>query len=819
MRDTEALGAGDPGALDALWRHATDAGAAIALTEAYRRWGWMAASLDPLGRAVQPVVEELDPARYGLPTDAADPLKRAYCGAIGWEFGHVQDAVRRRWLGEQAELPWSLQTADRRAALSLISDAELFEATLDRRLPGAKTFGLSGAEGFLVLLKAVMTRAGETRVVIGGMHRGRLTQMALVFGKPLAQVIAEAAGAPALPETLGVSADSPYHVGWDGTITLAERDISVWIAPHPSHLSVVAPMAQGVARAERGDALSLSLHTDAAFAGQGVNAEMLQLSGLAPYDVGGTIHLILNNQIGFTTGAEEARSARTAADMAKLIEAPILHVNGDDPDAVLRVAEVACAYRRTFGTDIVVELLAVRRKGHNEIDQPRFTQPSMYQAIDVLPPLSERFASSVGVAPETATLREALDAAFEAARDWRPNGMPPTDGLSGDVEARMLAPVDTGVDLDTLSELARALTELPTHITPHPKVAAFLESRRSMIANGSVDWATAEALALASLLAEGHPVRLSGQDSVRGAFTQRHFNVWCQETALNHCVFDGLKGTLEVFNTPLTENAVLAFEYGHSLRAPGLTIWEAQFGDFLNVAQTVFDQFIACGEDRWLFDSNLVMLLPHGLDGGGPDHATAHPERLLSACARGNLRVVNASTPANYFHALRRQAISGLRKPLVVLAPKALLRHKGCISPLTDLGPTSGFRTVIGAAREGGRRVVLSSGKLAVLLRTAAEAASIKDIALARLEQYYPLDGASLAAFLTHHPDAELVWAQEEPENMGAFQWLDRRLEEIAGRRWRLISRPAAPSAATGVKAWEDAALRRVIQRALDLEE
>jgi 2-oxoglutarate dehydrogenase E1 component len=766
-------------------------------------------------------VAELDPGLYGLIEADAAPFRATYCGTLGWEFGHVQDRARYAWLAWQAEAPHRRSGDERRAALDLIARAELFERTLDRRLPGAKTFGLSGAESFLVLLRRVMARGvhgGARKIVVGGMHRGRLTQMALVFGKPLPQVVAEAQGLPSVPEGSG-SSDSPYHLGWQDTVEIEGRQVRIWVAPHPSHLSIVGPVALGRARAlgDRGQTvLPLVLHTDAAFAGQGVNAEMMQLSGLAPFEVGGAIHLVLNNQLGFTTGVDEARTARTCADIAKLVEAPILHVNGDDPDAAMRAAEVAVAYRARFGADIVVDLIACRRKGHNEIDQPRFTQPGMYRRIDALAPLSAGYGARIGAEPAPDAFRAELDAAFEAAKGWRPNLRRMPEGVAHDIVERLLEPVDTGVSEERLRELGRRITALPAGIEPHPKVADFLADRRADIEAGeNIDWATAEALALASLLDEGVPVRLGGQDSVRGAFTQRHLTVHCQRTGRRHSVLSDL-GVATIFNTPLTENAVLGFEYGYSLGEPdGLTVWEAQFGDFINVAQPVFDQFVICGEDRWHFESSLVLLLPHGLDGGGPDHATAHPERMLAACANGNMRLVNLSTPANYFHALRRQVLSPLPKPLVVLAPKALLRHPRCVSPLAELADS--FRPVIAEDRPA-RRVVLSTGKLAVLLEAAREQGGHHDVALIRLEQLYPLDEAALARALAPHADAELVWAQEEPENMGYFCWLDRRLEAIAGRRWRLVTRPASPSAASGPKKWDDAHLKAVIVAALEGE-
>ena len=810
MRNTEFLGAGDPGALEALFEGATRGGARRALAEAYRRWGWMAAQLDPLGLSAPSRVPDLDPAMYGLLPGEEAALEQAYCGTIGWEIGHIQDTARRDWLALQAESAW--EPADRQSALDVIAQGELFEAMCDRRMPGAKTFGLSGSEGYLVLVAEVLRaadRSGIRRVVAGGMHRGRLTQMALLYGKPLARVVAEAQEVPEFPEEFGASSDSPYHLGWTGTSPFGPE---IWVSPHPSHLSVVAPVAMGRARAEQdqgGNILPLALHTDAAFAGQGVNAEVLQLSELDAFKVGGTLHLILNNQIGFTTNAAEARTARTCADMAKLIEAPILHVNGEDPDALMRAAQVAVAYRQTFGGDIVIDCIAYRRKGHNEIDQPRFTQPDMYTAIDRMSPLSERYGEAAGLSPRIDDFRSALDTAFEAAKTWRPNAPTRPQGISTGIIDDMLAPVETGVAVDRLRSIGIRLTELPAGIVPHPKVDQFLDARRSAIeSGGGIDWATAEALAIGTLADQGVSVRLGGQDSSRGAFTQRHLTLHCGESFARHGIFDGFETRPQVHDTPLTENAVLGFEYGYTLgRRDALTIWEAQFGDFLNVCQSMFDQFIMCGEDRWLFESNLVMLLPHGLDGGGPDHATAHPERLLAACAKGNIQVVNLSTPANLFHALRRQVLAQWRKPLVVLAPKALLRHPGAKSKLSDL--SGSFQPVIATHRKA-KRVILSTGKLAVLLEQAEP-----DAALIRLEQLYPLPEQALRDALAPYPEAELVWAQEEPENMGYFQWLDRKLEAITGRPWRLVTRPASPAASSGPKKWDDRALKAVISEAI----
>jgi 2-oxoglutarate dehydrogenase E1 component len=825
MRDDEAFGAGDPGALEVLFGARTEAGALLGLAEAFRRSGWRAARLDPLGLTPPEAPEELEPSLYGLIPADAESLRAAYCGSIGWEIGHVQDRARRDWLAARAEEPWKPSAADRATALDLIARGEHLEAILARRMPGTKTFGLAGAEGYLVLTDAVIREGvalGARHVFAGGMHRGRFTQMGLNFGKPLARLVAEAQGAPEIPRETGAASDVPYHLGFEGTVRIGGHEVAMWVSPHPSHLSVVGPVMQGRARAVAdregvGAVLPVIYHTDAAIAGQGINAEVFQLSGLAPFHIGGTIHLILNNQIGFTTEMREARTARSCSDIAKLVEAPVLHVNGDDPDALIRAGQVAADYRAAFGADIVVDMLCYRRKGHNEIDEPRFTQPTAYQVIDAMAPLAGRYAARIGRQADTSAFVADLDRAFAAARHWTPNGPETPRGLAPDIEARLCDPVATGVALDDLRRLGRHLTTPPDGMALHPKVTRFLEARAAAIEGGEgIDWATAEALALASLADRGTPVRLGGQDTVRGAFTQRHLALHDQRTGVRHMVLDGLAAQAEVYNAALIEHAILAFEYGLSTATPDrLTVWEAQFGDFLNVCQPVFDQVVTCAEDRWLFQSGLTILLPHGLDGGGPDHATARPDRLLMTCAKGNIRLVNASTPANYFHALRRQIVGPHRKPLVVLSPKALLRHPACVSRLDEMGLGTTFQAVIGEVVKKARRVVICTGKLYHYLNVARRERGIEDIALVRLEQLYPLDDAALAVALRPYKKTELVWAQEEPENMGYFAWLDRRLERIAGRRLGLVSRSAMATPATGPKKWNDAEFAAVIDGAL----
>jgi len=851
----EFAGAGDPGALEALFGARRGFASALspaeaALVQAYRDRGFLRSRLDPLGLAPIPTVPELDPARYGLdPAKARSlvkELERVYCGSIGWEFAHIHDTAKRQWLELQAEQGALPGTAERQWMLALLTRAHTFERVLAQRLPTARLFGLGGAESFIALIEVLLTESvplGLEEVVIGGMHRGRFNLLANVCGKPLGALLAEIQGKPPVPEGLGVSSDVPYHLGYSGEREITGRNIRFSVSPHPSRLQLVPIISQGRARAKqraRGvpegqrAVLPLLLHTDASFAGQGLVAEMFQLSRLAPYDLGGTIHVVINNQIGFTTLPEEGRSARHPTDIAKLVEAPVLHVNGDDPDAVYQVAIVAAHWRATFASDIVIDLVCYRRPGHNEFDEPRFTQPLMYRAIDARPPVNEIYAARLEaegidtslMAAEADTMSERIAAGLAAAKSYSVNRADWFEGAWKGFRAgstvEMLDSPETGVPLDELRRLGRLLTEVPAGFSLDPKVARFLEERRHTIETGEgISWATGEALALASLLAEGTPVRFSGQDSVRGAFTQRHWELHDQTTGARHLVFAPAAedpSYVEIHNTPLIEHAVLCFEYGVSLADPRrLVVWEAQFGEFLNIAQPVFDQCIACSEDRWLRSTGLVILLPHGLDGGGPDHSTGRPERLLAACAGANLIVANVSTPANFFHLLRRQMHWPFRKPLVVLTPKALLRHKACVSALADFGRGTAFRTVIPDDMvKRPKRVVLCTGKVYYeLLQARGERGLDRKVALVRLEQLWPFPTDAVAAALKPYRTAELVWCEEEPENMGYFRHLAPHLEQAAGRPFRRAGRPASATPAVGVKAWLEAQARALVADAL----
>ena len=861
-------GVGDPGALEAIaaaaggepvpalrMRPASASFGGVgemALTEAYRARGFLAARLDPLGLSPPPAVPELAPAQYGLDPASVRPLierlERIWCGPIGWEVGHIHDTQLRRWLEQQAEAASIAEAPDdgaRVAMLALLVRAEAFEAGLNQRLPGGKHFGVGGAETFLVALDTLIgesARLGVDEVVVGGMHRGRFAMLATVLGKPLTALVAEIMGKPAVPEGLACSSDVSYHLGYSGDLEIAGRRVHVSVSPHPSHLQLAPIITQGRARAKqaargaegRGRVLPLLLHTDASFSGQGLVAEMLQLSRLAPFDLGGTIHVVIDNQVGFTTRPDEGRSARSSVDIARLVEAPVIHVNGDEPEAVWRAALVAANWRSTFERDVILRIVCYRRPGHNEIDEPRFTQPVMYQTIDARPPIDALYGAAlaadglgagVRVAEKTA-MTTALRSAFEQAKGWKVNDPDWFEGAwrglgPGSVDD-MLAFVPTGLSRERLEAIADAITTLPAGLAADPKVARFHAERRRSIETGEgINWATAEALALASLLADGTSVRLGGQDSVRGAFTQRHLEVHDQAGGGRHMVLAPAAAggaVAEIHNTPLIEHAVLCYEYGLSLADPGrLVVWEAQFGEFLSYAQAVFDQCIACGEDRWLRASGLVVLLPHGLDGGGPDHSTGRPERLLAACAGANLQVVNASTPASFFHALRRQMARPFRKPLVVLTPKALLRHKAAVSAIGDLAEGTGFRPVIpdAAVTRGARRVILCTGKVYYELAQARAERGLGDrVALVRLEQLYPFPAAEIAAALAPHPRAELIWCEEEPENMGYFTWADRRLEKAAGRTFARVGRPAVATPAVGVKYWHEAEIKAYLAAA-----
>jgi 2-oxoglutarate dehydrogenase E1 component len=857
---------------------ALDSVRAVALIRGYRVRGHLIADLDPLGLTQRQSHPDLDPATYGFGADdydrpifindllgfrtaslrqILDALKATYCGKVGVEYMHMQELEERRWIQGRIEVPRNqteFTPEGKRAILERLTAAEQLERFLDRRYTGTKRFGLEGSESLIPALEQVIKRGGQLgmqELVIGMPHRGRLNVLTNVMGKPFAALFSEFQGNPANPEDVQGSGDVKYHLGTSTDREIGEVKMHLSLTANPSHLEAVNPVVLGKVRAKQrqrgGDTardavVGLLMHGDAAFAGQGLVAESLDLSELRGYRTGGTIHVIVNNQIGFTTSPAYARSSPYPSDVAKGNQAPIFHVNGDDAEAVVHVSRIATEFRQRFKKDVVLDIFCYRRHGHNEADEPAFTQPLMYRAIASHPTTREIYAqrlASEGLvsAEEAEKIRSdflaQLEREFEAAKSYRPNK---ADWLEGAWSGLTVASGDdrrgeTAVPVELLREIGSALTRVPEGFHLNPKIARQLDQKRQSLERGEgIDWATAEALAIGSLCAEGTFVRLSGQDSGRGTFSQRHAVLVDQETEdrfvpLNH-VRDGQAG-FEILDSPLSEAAVLGFEYGYSLAEPhALIMWEAQFGDFANGAQVIIDQFIASGEAKWLRMSGLVLLLPHGYEGQGPEHSSARLERYLQLCGEDNLQVCDLTTAANYFHVLRRQVRRNFRKPLVLMTPKSLLRAPEVASPLSEMGPGTSFHRLIHeidtiAPPEKVRRVVLCSGKIYFDLLKARRERKIDDIAILRLEQIYPFPAQTFAQMMAPYRSAELVWCQEEPENMGAWSFIDRRLEralaasDIKAKRARFVGRPEAAATATGLLRRHNAEQARVVAAAL----
>ncbi|MBP0496288.1 2-oxoglutarate dehydrogenase E1 component [Roseomonas indoligenes] len=828
----------DPASVEPGWRVLFQVLAEVGVPAADGTSGQQAALRDAALRDRGHLIAALDPlAPPAEPVDARlEPLRAAYAGTLTAESAHIDDDARRKWLRAAVErgdgLPEPAQPLD---ILRGLVAAEEFEGFLGRRFPTKKRFGAEGAEALIPLLTRVLERAAESgvkRAVIGTMHRGRLSIMTNVLGRSPTRLMAEIKNAHPFPADTPRAGDVPYHLGHDTVLTFGERSIRVTLLANPSHLEAVDPLVLGRARAaqealgEEGKArvLPIVIHTDAAVIGQGVVAECIQLAGPAGYSTGGTVHLVVNNGIGFTTEAHEARTSRHCTGGWKAVDSAILHVNGDDPAAVCRAADIAVAWRHAQGCDAVVDLVCYRRNGHNEIDEPGFTQPQLYARIAEHTPVTRRYASALvrqGVTDEAAVdamveaCRARLQAAYEDAAGFRLNesGYPPRPAPRGP---------ETGVEGEVLSRIAATLAEPPGGAALHPRMGRILRQRA--IEEGGIAWPTAEALAFGSLVLEGVPVRLSGQDVARGAFSHRHFALLDSATGERHIGLDRLspgQARFQVHNSPLSEYAVLGFEYGYSLERPeALVIWEAQFGDFANGAQIVIDQFLAAAEEKWCDPSRLVVLLPHGLEGQGPEHSSARIERFLQLAARDNMRIANPSTPANYFHLLREQALGLHDRPLVVIAPKRLLRLPAAVSPLADFLPGSAFRPVVATVPVGPvHTVLLCSGKIAYDLEERAGRGA-EGVAVLRLERLYPLPAEELTALLRRWPGARITWVQEEPENMGAWTWIDRRLEALATAaglsepRPGLVARPESPSPAGSFHGDHDADQAAIVERA-----
>ncbi len=856
---------------------ALDSIRALMLIRSYRVRGHLEANLDPLGLAPQDPHPELDPATYGFSeTDMDRPiyihgvlglesatlheilqvLRRDYCGTIGLEFMHLQDPDQKAWIQKRMEgvLQHSrLKKEDRVTILERLTAAEAFEQFLDRKYTGTKRFGLEGGESALPALETILRQAamlGVREVVIGMAHRGRLNVLANLLQKPLEAIFHEFRGGASTPDEIGGSGDVKYHLGTSTDREIGGQKMHLSLVPNPSHLEAVDPVVVGKVRSsqdQRGDSercqvMGLLIHGDAAFAAQGVVAETLQFTDLEGYTTGGVIHLIINNQIGFTTNPMAARSSPYPSDIAKGIQAPIVHVNGDDPEAVVQAAAFAVEYRQIFKRDVIIDLFCYRRHGHNEGDEPAFTQPLMYKKIKKQPTTREVYTKRLidegaithaDAAALVAEWQERLERGFAAAASYKPNQADWLEGAWLGLKAASSdhwQPPETGVELGTLREVGRALTAVPDGFTINRKIARQLKTKAEMFSAGTgIDWATGEALAFGTLLIEGFRVRLSGEDSNRGTFSQRHASWIDQETEeayvpLNH-IREG-QARFEVIDSPLSEFGVLGFEYGYSIDEPrALVLWEAQFGDFSNGAQVIIDQFVAAGESKWLRMSGLVMLLPHGYEGQGPEHSSARLERFLELCAEDNMQVVNCSTPASYFHVLRRQLYRKFRKPLVILTPKSLLRHKRAVSKLEDFGPDTRFRRVMECERpcepQQAKQVVLCSGKVFYDLVEEHEKRGTGDVQILRVEQLYPFPAADLTELLRPYSHCRLIWCQEEPANMGAWSFVADRIAGLAAElgfadpRPRYAGRAPAASPASGLLKRHQEEQARLLDEAL----
>ncbi len=861
---------------------------AIQLVRAYRVMGHLEADLDPLKLSAKQPHPQLDPAFYGFhaedldrpifidgvlglesatPRRIVDILKRTYCGRIGYEFMHISDPEQKDWLQRRIEGPdkeISFTPEGKRAILNKLIESEGFEKFSGARFVGTKRFGLDGAEATVPALEQIIKRGGQLgvkEIVLGMSHRGRLNVLANVMSKPYRQIFHEFQGGAAKPADVEGSGDVKYHLGASSDREFDNNKVHLSLTANPSHLEAEDSVVLGKARAKqsqlgdkttRASVMPLLLHGDAAFAGQGVVAECFAMSGTKGFRTGGTIHFIVNNQIGFTTAPIYSRSSPYPSDVALMVQAPIFHVNGDDPEAVVHCARIATEFRQLFHKDVVIDMFCYRRFGHNETDEPAFTQPLMYRKIKDHPTTLELYAAKLvqeGTLTEAdvramiAAFNKRLDEEFEASKAHKPNR---ADWLDGRWAGFAMAPQgdrrgETAVPLDVLKSVGQALTTVPEGFHLHRTIARQLQAKAEMIKTGEgIDWATGEALAFGTLLKEGVPVRLSGQDSSRGTFSQRHSVLVDQEneeryTPLNH-VGEG-QAEYEVIDTLLSEEAVLGFEYGYSSAEPrALVLWEAQFGDFANGAQVVIDQFIASGEMKWLRMNGLVMLLPHGYEGQGPEHSSARLERYLQLCAQDNIQVCCPTTPANYFHVLRRQVHRPFRKPLILMTPKSLLRNKKCTSFLADMVPGASFHRVLRDQAEcvpGAttiqlvddheiKRVVLCTGKVYFDLMEAREKLNENRIQLIRIEQLYPFPENVLALELNRFPKADLVWCQEEPKNQGAWTFIAPRIADTVAQLGgshgpRYVGRPEYASTAAGLMSQHNAELQAFLNEALTL--
>ena len=872
---------------EAVKRAVLDSIRALMIIRAHRIRGHLSADLDPLKLQATGQHLELQPKSYGFEEadmdrpifidnvlglqfasmrQIIDILKRTYCSTFALQYMHISDPEQSSWLKERIEgrdKEITFTREGRKAILNKMVEAEGFEKFLHVKYTGTKRFGLDGGESLIPALEQIIKRGGALGVrdiVIGMPHRGRLSVLANVMQKPYRAIFNEFQGGSFKPEDVDGSGDVKYHLGASSDRDFDGNNVHLSLTANPSHLEAVNPVVIGKVRAKQdqiGDAdrtqvLPLLLHGDAAFAGQGVVAECFGLSGLVGHRTGGTIHVVVNNQIGFTTAPHFSRSSPYPTDIALMVEAPIFHVNGDDPEAVVHAAKVATEFRQKFQKDVVIDIFCYRRFGHNEGDEPMFTNPLMYNQIKrqktTLSLYTERLVKD-GLIPEgevedmKAAFQAKMSEEFEAGKEYKPNKADWLDGRWSHLDRRgeEYQRGETSISTQTLADIGTALSRAPDGFPLHKTVARMLETKKKMFAAGEgFDWATGEALAFGSLLCEGFPVRLSGQDCTRGTFSQRHSGLINQDTEerfypLNH-IRTGQK-RYDVIDSMLSEYAVLGFEYGYSLAEPNaLTLWEAQFGDFANGAQIMFDQFISSGESKWLRMSGLVVLLPHGFEGQGPEHSSARLERFLQMCGQDNWIIANCTTPANYFHILRRQLHRNFRKPLILMTPKSLLRHKLAVSKAEEFTTGSSFHRVLWDDAEASssahklkpdakiKRVVMCSGKVYYDLLEERNARSLDDIYLMRFEQFYPFPAISAMKELQRFENAEMIWCQEEPKNQGGWSFMEPNLEWVLERmkakhnRLRYVGRSASASPATGLAAQHKFQQAALIDEALTIE-
>ncbi len=839
---------------------------ALQLIHAYRVRGHLRAKLDPLGQddPTRRSHSELDPINYGFTKDdytkeiylggtlgyqsatlnqILNVLEQTYCQTIGVEFMHIQYPEQKAWVQTRMEKMQGkphVSAADKKEILKDLIEVEAFEEFLQTKYPGMKRFSIQGGDAMVPALQSALhtaSRLGVEEIVIGMPHRGRMNVLTNIMKKPYLEMLSLFHGNMDFPESVNSSGDVKYHIGVSSDRQMpGGKSLHLSLTANPSHLEAVNPVVCGKVRAkldQRGDkkekrsVMGILMHGDAAFAGQGIVPETLSLSELRGYRTGGTLHVIVNNQIGFTTSPKYSRFTPYPSDVAKMVQAPIFHVNGEDPEAVVYATRLVTEFRQEFGRDVVLDIFCYRKYGHNEGDEPMFTQPLMYKAIkekklpariyaDVL--ISQGVVSQADVDAQFKQFNDFFEAQFESARSYKPNKADWLGGvwsnLSEAEEARKRTTPDTGVEEAVLKDLASQMAHTPEGFQVNSKLARIIETRTKAVLEGEhIDWAMGEHLAFATLLKDGYPVRLTGQDSCRGTFSHRHAVLVDQVTEKRYTPLNHLKGVsskIEVVDSSLSEFAILGFEYGYSQAEPNaLTMWEAQFGDFCNGAQIMIDQFIASGEIKWLRMSGLVMLLPHGYEGQGPEHSSARLERFLQLCGQENMQVVNCTTPANFFHVLRRQLHRKFRKPLIVMTPKSLLRHKRAVSGLKDFAPGTHFHKVYGEAYglkadSEIKRVVLTSGKLYYDLLEGREAAGLEDVAIVRIEQYYPFPYDQLKTELQRYVNAEIIWAQEESKNMGAWLFIAPYIEEVLeelgrkGERPRYAGRKISASPAAG---------------------